>query len=61
MTIHSKAKITEQLMDAGKRIARVRAAGKLIKDQINQTEPSVLQGSRGDITPGSVVQGNNKG
>mgnify|MGYP000390942714 CR=1 FL=1 len=60
MGIHTKAQITEQLKAAGERMVRVRKAGQLIKDAINQTEPDVLLGSRGDIVPGSVVQGDNK-
>ncbi len=61
MAIHTKAQIVEQLKSAGERMVRVRKAGQLIKDSINQTEPQVLQGSRGDIVPGSPVQANNKG
>ena len=60
MTIHTKADIVAQLKESGQRMVKVRKAGQLIKDAINQTEPDVLSGARGDIVPGSVVQGNDK-
>jgi len=59
MTILTQSELKAQLLENGRRLVKVREAGALSKDLINQAEPQPIATVKGNIQSSTVIKGNN--